>query len=1043
MVFLRFSPAVLLALLLTGAALRAADATSEQGYAVLDEPETNRPYIAGSVWSLALTTEGVLFVGSNRLAVHDGRSWQRIEIPNTIRVLALAAEPRNPDRVWFGAEGPLGYVERTRTGEWTPTLLDPALAAAGIADVNDVRQVQPDGRGGAWFVARSKILRWDGARFTAWELPNPLRLWSFLHRGVLHAHQQGVGVWRIAGERPELWLPESALPVAQPLIRLVETPDGGELAVFREDFFRRAGGRWERVPEMTKLLEGRRALHVERVDAETIAIGTAYGGVFLCGNDGALRGAINGQFGLADDSIDALLAERDGNLWIGTGTGVARVIGPGRVSQFDQRARLAHGFVRRVVENRGRPFVITSRRAYELVPAVLTEPAHFFRIENLWPQLREAVVQQDELWLGGSGGLWRVDGREVVRDQRAEGDVFALLAPRARPESLVYFDRSEARALDVKRRDAPAVPLGATVTGLPVAIAEDVAGRVWVATREGHIHAFAWHAGPTLWLDEVAHFAPGRGVPAGTQRPQFATVAGEIFVFTDNAVLQLVNLADGFVAAEEFAAFIPEAAAELPDGSAYWSVQHRHLGATGPHALLRVRRDDGGSLAWTALTAPGFDHISDVTSLSLTQTAGRPALWVGGENALVRIGTETLHDAPPPPAARLRQLTVEGVGVPLLRRDTTTFAPGVNRIGFSFAAPVGDIAGVLFQTRLGGVERDWTPPDFAPRREFTGLASGAYAFQVRALDRFGRAGPVSTIAFRVDAPWFRRRPAMLAWFALAAFALWAVVRWRVRRLHRQADRLNELVHERTRELSLSNTAKTELLESLSHEIRRPLNGIVSLIERLDHDEFAPAQRESARQLRRASESLSRAFDELLNFSQLDYGALKVDKRPLQLQTVLEHVLADFDAERKVAVRYAPDFVDGFVGDDLKLETIVGNFVANALKYAPGAPVEIHVSSVMASAEIAETLVEVTDGGPGVPPEEQEVIFKRFVRGSHAKASGVPGTGIGLATCRGMARLLGGSVGVESPAERARERGWPGPGATFFVRVPLRRAPAVS
>jgi signal transduction histidine kinase len=1038
---MRFSRATF-ALLLAVALARAADAASEQGYAVIDQPETHRPFIAGSVWSLALTTEGVLFVGSNRLAVHDGRTWQRIEIPNTIRVLALAAEPNNPQRVWFGAEGPLGFVERSRTGEWTPTLLDPALAAADITDVNDVRQVQPDGRGGAWFVARSKILRWDGAKFTAWELPNPLRLWSFLHRGVLHAHQQGVGVWRIAGDRPELWLREDELPAAQPLIRLVETPDGGELAVFREDCYRRTAAGWERIPEVAQLLEGRRALHVERVDAETIAIGTAYGGVFLVGNDGALRGAINSQFGLADDSIDALLAEHDGNLWIGTGTGVQRVIGAGRVSQFDQRARLAHGFVRRVTAYRGHPFVITSRRAYELTPAAPTEPAHFFRIETLWPQLREAVVQRNELWLGGTGGIWRVNGREVVRDPRSDGDVFALLAPRTRPEWLLAFDRNRARALDVADPSRPPFELGAEVGDLPVAIAEDRAGRVWVATRAGHVHAWTWRDAP-LRLEPVAHFAPGRGLPEGTQRPQLTTLDGEIVVFTEQAALRLDGFANGFRVAEKLRDFTPEAAVELPDGTAFWSVQHRQLGASGPHALLHVRRTAEGGLSLAMLSAPGFDHISDVTSLSLTDTGGRPALWVGGENALVRIETGLLRPAPAPAPARLRALEVDGAKVPLARRGPAQFSADVNRIAFSFAAPVSDSAGLLFQTRLHGVERDWAAPDRTAQREFTGLAAGDYAFEMRTVDRFGRTGPVTAVAFTVVAPWYARRPALAAWIALAAAAVWGVVRWRVRRLHRQAERLNELVHERTRELSLSNTAKTELLESLSHEIRRPLNGIVSLIERLDHAEFAPAQRESARQLRRASESLSRVFDELLNFSQLDYGAVKVEARSFQLRTVLGHVLADYDAERTVTVRWAEDFVDGFVGDDLKLETIVGNFVANALKYAPGAPVEIHVSATLISPELAEVLVEVSDGGPGVPADEQEVIFKRFVRGSRAKASGLPGTGIGLATCRGMARLLGGSVGVESPAERARERGWSGPGATFFVRVPLRRGNPVA
>lgn len=1042
MFFNRASVALLLAAATAVVGPLRAAPLSEQGYAVLDLPEAHRPYIAGSVWSLALTREGLLFVGSNRLAVHDGRTWQRIEIPGTIRVLALAADPQNADRVWFGAEGPLGFVERTRAGEWVPTLLDGALAAAGITNVNDVRQVQPDGRGGAWFVARAKVLRWDGTRFTAWELPNPNRLWSFVHRGVLHVHQSGVGVWRIGEGGPELWRRESELPVAQPLIRLVETPDGGELAVFIEDFFRRDGDRWERVPEMTHALKGRRALHVERVDADTIAIGTAYGGVFYCGNRGELRGALNGQFGLADDSVDTLLAENDGQLWVGTGTGLARVIGAGRVSQFDQRARLAHGFVRRVMDHDGRPFVITSRRAYGLVAVPPTEPAHFFRIETLWPQLREAVNQRGELWLGGTGGLWRVQDRQVVHDPRVVSDVFALLAPRTRPELLLYFDRTNASALDLASPATPPTDLGIHVESPPLAIAEDAAGKIWVATRDGHVHAFAWRDHP-LRLETLAHFSPGRGLPGGTQRPQLAVVAGEVVVFTENEVLRFVGAADGFAPAPEFAEFVPEASVTLADGSAYWSVQHRRLGASGPHALLHVRRTHDGGFAWSALAAPGLDHISDVTSLSLTTGSGHPALWVGGENALVRIETSALRAAGPAPTVRLQKLLVEGGSVPLGRRTGTRFAPDVNRLAFTYAAPVSETAGVLFETRLAGVEEEWSLPDTAPRREFTGLASGDYAFQVRTIDRFGRNGPASTFVFTLEAPWYRRTPALLAWATLALLTLGALMRWRVRQLHRQADRLNELVHERTRELSLSNTAKTELLESLSHEIRRPLNGIVSLIEKLDHDTFAPAQRESARQLRRASESLSRTFDELLNFSQLDYGAVKVDERPLRLRTVLDHVLADFDAEQRVEVRFAADFADGFVGDDLKLETIVGNFVANALKYAPGSPVEIHVSAAPAGGELAEVLIEVTDGGDGVPPDEQEVIFKRFVRGSRAKAAGTPGTGIGLATCRGMARLLGGSVGVESPAERARERGWPGAGATFFVRMPLRRSPAVS
>jgi CheY-like chemotaxis protein len=85
------------------------------------------------------------------------------------------------------------------------------------------------------------------------------------------------------------------------------------------------------------------------------------------------------------------------------------------------------------------------------------------------------------------------------------------------------------------------------------------------------------------------------------------------------------------------------------------------------------------------------------------------------------------------------------------------------------------------------------------------------------------------------------------------------------------------------------------------------------------------------------------------------------------------------------------------------------------------------------ADGANVILSVTDHGPGIPVEEQELIFQKFVRGSAAKSTQVAGTGIGLAACRVLARGLGGSVGVDSA---------PGEGATFHLWVPLRRgAPA--
>jgi len=144
------------------------------------------------------------------------------------------------------------------------------------------------------------------------------------------------------------------------------------------------------------------------------------------------------------------------------------------------------------------------------------------------------------------------------------------------------------------------------------------------------------------------------------------------------------------------------------------------------------------------------------------------------------------------------------------------------------------------------------------------------------------------------------------------------MRWRLRRLKRQAERLNHLVNVRTRELSLSNTAKSEFLENISHEIRNPLNGITGLIDLLDETGLSDAQRAHARSLKECSESLSRVFHEVLNFSKLEYGYVSLEEGRFSLTALLESVCAIFQAAptgrgSTVTVHRPADFRGRFLG----------------------------------------------------------------------------------------------------------------------------------
>ncbi len=1019
---------------------------SEAGYAIITMPESGRQFISGAVLALARTSDGQLIVGSNQLAVFDGHSWQRIIVPGVTRFLSLNADRRKGDdplvRVWFAAHGALGYIDRHGTGEWLVTNLNAPLAAAGQTDLSDIVRVEPDGDGGAVFLSRSRVLWWRDHTFRIWELPNTSRLYSFVYQGALHICQPGFGLFRMTEDGPRLRITEADLPDGQPLVDMIDVPGGDVLVISSdEQLYLRTSGHWRPVPETSRHLKGGRLIRALRVNDNVIALGTAYGGVVLVRNDGSLIRLVNVHSGLPDDTTDKILQDGEDGLWISTGSGLVRMAGAGQASLFDQRNWLAYGDIRRVLHGAGRSWVLTSRRVYGLTPVSATEPARLTRLEPYWSQLRDGVVRDDILWLAGNGGLWRVEDGVAEREPSVSADTYAVLAANWMPGGLIYATRRELHLLTPQPNGWTSAPLGQTLDSPVHSALLDRSGRLWVGTREGSVLVYEWDSASAR-LRSVAHYRPGRELPSGGQTPVLAPWGEGMAILSRSGILVCSGAQAPAVPQPGLEGFVVDHAVELPDGALLMSVQHRDLGSAAPQALIKVRPvEKSANAVWEPVLMPGLDRVGPVTSLSLTGTPGKRVLWIGGENALLRFEDLALAPARPAPAVQLRAVQSNSQPRASLRpREKQLFGSDTTQVTFSYSAGA-DWEGAYYSTRLLGVDDNWSPAQISPQRDFAGLPPGGYEFQVRAIDRFGRPGPLTAYGFQLEAPWYRRPWARALWVTAVALIIAAAVRWRLRQLHRQAARLNQLVKERTRELSLSNTARAEFLDSLSHELRRPLKGLSALIRQLEGSGLTPMQRKHAHLLRLGTESLTRVCDEVLAYSTLEYGAVTPRARRFQLRAVLAIAAEDGAPDGHApVVRYPAGFIDGFVGDDRMIATIVTNFVANARRHAAGAPAEISVSCEDDPAGAAEWLIEVTDGGPGVPPEEQELIFKRFTRGSRARETRVPGTGIGLATCRLLARLLGGSVGVESPAERAREARWPGPGATFFLSVPLSRAP---
>ncbi len=1032
----RRTVAVLVCLLALCGAPALPAAVDVTGYAVLEIPESSRAFISGQVTGLARNHDGLLFVGSSRLAVYDGLNWQRIAVPNTVSIVAL--DPDGRDRVWVGGEGIIGWIERTNTGEWVFHSLEPELRAAGFDDqVNFIFYTVAAGGGGATFVARTKVMHWDGRRFTIWELPaSHARIYGFTSGEDLMIYQPGTGLVRMERDGPRLWLPLASLPSNQAVMGYVPQADGSALVVFNEEVYRRQGEHWTRLDPVSNELRGRRALQVVPAGPNILAIATAYGGVVLTTSAGDLRGLVTTQSGLPDDHVNILATDPDQQIWIGTiSGGVVRLAGPGAVTILDRRMRLTPRPMRLVAEWAGRLRVVSQRRVFTLPKSTPQQPGLFDLLEPFWANLECAAVFDDRLWFGGADGLWSMTTNGAMEQTMDVRETMALL-PLSGPQPTLLVGSSEGTLLlHEGLRERTILPLALEPGEAVVSALEDTTGHLWLVTRRGAV----------LRLERDDD-APGGWRPLGRAvslppEPFTLTLVNDLVcAWSGERTLVWDEATQQFLPPADFEAWRVLAAVPAGADGAYWSVRPRDAEPDSPNALLHVRRATGKSpgLTWAPLAVPGLDQAGDINHLSLTAGEAGPLLWIGGDSALLRVETHAIRPAASAPSVTLQSLVADSVRRALPNDNVARFPADTGRLQFTFAVAraLADDPAVRFQTRLLGAEAAWSKPQVSPLREFSGLPAGSHSLLARGVDRFGRAGPPLEVQFVIATPWYWQSWAIALWLTTVGALAWSAHKWRLRVLRQESARLEQLVNDRTRELSLSNTAKSEFLDNLGHEIRRPANGLASVVCKLEAGGLSPDQRAQARLLHLATGSLLKLCDEVLNFSEVDAGGAPVVARPFLLRDLLPRVLAECGASESITVRWPPDFTDGFVGDDTKLGITVANLAANALRHAPGAPVEINISAAPLAGNGVTLLIEVADGGPGVPAEEQEMIFKRFTRGSRAQAGRVPGTGIGLAMCRAMARLLGGSVGVESPSEIARDRGWPGPGATFFVRVPL-------
>ena len=211
------------------------------------------------------------------------------------------------------------------------------------------------------------------------------------------------------------------------------------------------------------------------------------------------------------------------------------------------------------------------------------------------------------------------------------------------------------------------------------------------------------------------------------------------------------------------------------------------------------------------------------------------------------------------------------------------------------------------------------------------------------------------------------------------------------------------------ELSEVDRLRRDLVANVSHELRTPITALQAALENLV-DGVGPASPATLRTMLAQVERLGRLVSQLLDLSRLESGAVPLQRRPFEVEHVLEDVAS-------LSRLHAPDVpvavtVDGpsprIDGDPERVHQVVANLVENAVRYSPaGATVELRARNARGTVTI-----EVADEGPGIPEAEAHRVFERFYRADAARSSRHGGAGLGLAIARWIVDLHGGDIRPE-------------------------------
>jgi signal transduction histidine kinase/CheY-like chemotaxis protein len=276
---------------------------------------------------------------------------------------------------------------------------------------------------------------------------------------------------------------------------------------------------------------------------------------------------------------------------------------------------------------------------------------------------------------------------------------------------------------------------------------------------------------------------------------------------------------------------------------------------------------------------------------------------------------------------------------------------------------------------------------------------------------------------------------------IAASLIWRL--WQVRqnalaaeddyahRLAEEREKLTAAQHEKET-LARENKAKSEMLATLSRDIRSHLNGIMGSADLLIDHTLKPRQREHLATLRASAESLHQSLNDVIDYSSIETGQIQIAHAAFELRSPLTDVVETVSPLAllkglELVLVVAPDVPQHVAGDATRLRQVLLNLMSNAVKFTVQGRVVLRVSLSAGAADTQANVpggnwlhFSVSDTGPSIPEDQHATIFDRPSDSLATSPRNFGGAGLELAIVKRLVELMGGKIGARSLPEGGSE-----------------------